>query len=242
MFPNFGGTNGGSAVLALYVVSSTFDATAMAAYLAPFGALGGAVSVTPGVAWPALADVTDGATPPALTGPTGPKLWEYKLGAVVDRPLSNSDFGSIVDTLLEPIPSPTKVSRAFFAYLEPYEGAMVSGGVGGGSANANATSFSHRSVGFDLVFDIFAFADAPGGSAVALDYLRTLYSKKWGSFTSGAYYQNYPNPFLLQPARRALDGFYGAGNVCALSGVKRRYDPSNVFATQLGVPTSVKGC
>jgi len=65
--------------------------------------------------------------------------------------------------------------------------------------------------------------------------------RRWADLMSGSAYQNYPS-ISYTPPRKALDMYYGS-NLCRLVGLKKKYDPTQIFSSDLqGVPPQLEGC
>lgn len=263
VFPNLGdnpATDTFDLAIAGFWASSSASAQAdLVAALQLFVALGGQLSWAETLSYTDAQAYADNLYPPPLdANTTDPNVyWEYKMGQYVSRPLSVDEFVALVDgvvslPVLEKAPKAKrkdngKPQPGFYqlADLEGYEGAMV-------APAPTDTAFVHRSVGFDVVVDVFAAPIVPGALTAAVDWLRGLYQGKWAGFVGPAAYQNYPSPFY-QPQRTALEQYYGE-NLCRLVGIKAKYDPAQVFgwvdedrtgsngSGNQGVPPSLPGC
>lgn len=255
IFPNLGDNQDTGtfdlAFAAMYGSSAPGTEAALVAALQPLVDLGGQLAWVRTVPYSEGKGYSDNIAPPPLqddsTDPT--VYWELKMGQYCQRPLSVGEFRAIVDGALSlPVQRQKGGEQTRFyrlVYLEGTEGAMT-------TPAPTDTAFVHRSVGFDLVVDVFAPPAVKGALTAAADWLMDLYQRRWAGFVGPAAYQNYPS-VLYQPLRVALEQYYGA-NLCRLVAIKLKYDPQQVFGWRdsgktgsnesgnQGIPPSLPGC
>jgi FAD/FMN-containing dehydrogenase len=161
--------------------------------------------------------------------------WYASGGKLSRQPqYAKSDFfttplsGSGINTLLSGVASLQKVAGA-------------AGGVGGiafdslgGAVNRvapGATAFVHRTALFSAQYTTdWTNGASSAGIANQLAWLRRF----WASmrpYASGQAYQNYPDPDLTNYAQ----AYYGS-NLKKLSGLKKKYDPTNLFSFPQSIP------
>ena len=149
---------------------------------------------------------------------------EYAKSDFFTTPLS----GSGISTLLAQVNSMRSVAGA-------------SGGVGGiafdslgGAVNRvapGATAFVHRTALFSAQYST-GWNNGAGSAGIAnqLAWLRRFWAAM-RPYASGQAYQNYPDPDLVNYAQ----AYYGS-NLPKLSGLKKKYDPHNVFKFPQAIP------
>ena len=149
---------------------------------------------------------------------------EYAKSDFFTTPLS----GSGISTLLAQVNSMRSVAGA-------------SGGVGGiafdslgGAVNRvapGATAFVHRTALFSAQYTT-GWNNGAGSAGIAnqLAWLRRFWAAM-RPYASGQAYQNYPDPDLVNYAQ----AYYGS-NLPKLSGLKKKYDPHNVFKFPQAIP------
>jgi hypothetical protein len=149
---------------------------------------------------------------------------QYAKSDFFTTPLSSSG----ISTLLAQVASLQKVAGA-------------AGGVGGiafdslgGEVNAispGATAFVHRTSLFSAQYTT-DWTNGAGSAGIAnqLAWLRRFWAAM-RPYASGQAYQNYPDPDLTNYAQ----AYYGT-NLPKLSGLKKKYDPYNVFKFPQAIP------
>ena len=184
--------------------------------------------------------------------PGPPQSWLVAAGKAGQPPSATCNGGFYPHKVSSCFPTPSfsaEASRAITTFLdgqpeEPRARRYLSlHGLGGAVAdpeNRQGSCFPFREKPFMLQYQ--AWWGDPADKAVqagCLAWIRGFrLSMEHSGFTEGSFI-NFPDKDLVPPSegRRTLLGRYYAGNLEQLIRVKRKYDPSNVFDFDMGIPT-----